>query len=100
MDVEFRLKTGFFETKKLALRICRGKLILLPAEGEGQAIVIPEQEIRAIRLTNERFFEVEIQTQDNTYQGIVHNQAESEMLLQALKEKIKKRIICEYEGGN
>ncbi|MEA4933499.1 MAG: hypothetical protein VB071_07995 [Lawsonibacter sp.] len=71
-----------------------------PVEGEGQAITIPEQEIRTVRLTNERFFELEIQTLDNTFQGIVRNQAEYEMLLQELKEKIKKRIICEYEGGN
>jgi len=97
---EFRLKTGFFETKTFDLLISKGKLMLSPAESKEQVITIPEKDILNITLKNMKSLEIEIQTWDKIYQGIIGNKADYEELLRQLKENINKKILCEYEGGN
>lgn len=97
---EFRLKTGFFETKTFDLLISKGKLILSPAESKEQVITIPEKDILNITLKNMKSLEIEIQAWDKIYQGIIGNKADYEELLRQLKENINKKILCEYEGGN
>ena len=100
LGFEFRLKTGFFETKTFDLIVSKGKLILSPVESEDQVIIIPEKEILNITLKNEKSLEIEIQTLDKIYQGVVSDKADYEELLKQLKENINKKIVCEYEGGN
>lgn len=100
LGFEFRLKTGFFETKTFDLIVGKGKLIFSPVESADQVIIIPEKEILNITLKNEKSLEIEIQTLDKIYQGVVSDKADYEELLKQLKENINKKIVCEYEGGN
>ena len=100
LGFEFRLKTGFFETKTFDLIVSKGKLILYPVESEDQVIIIPEKEILNITLKNEKSLEIEIQTWDKIYQGLFDSKTDYEKLLKQLTENINKKIVCEYEGGN
>lgn len=100
LGFEFRLKTGFFETKTFDLIVSKGKLILSPVESEDQVIIIPEKEILNITLKNEKSLEIEIQTWDKIYQGLFDSKTDYEKLLKQLTENINKKIVCEYEGGN
>jgi hypothetical protein len=100
LGFEFRLKTGFFETKRVGLTAKKGKLILSPVEVEDQVIIIPEKDILNVTLKHIKSLEMEIQTWDKVYQGIFSNKTDYEELLGQLKENINKKIVCEYEGGN
>ena len=100
LGFEFRLKTGFFETKPFDLLISKGKLILSPSEAEDQVITISEKDILNITLKNVKSLEIEIQTWDKIYQGVFIDKADYEELLKKLKENINKKIFFEYEGGN
>lgn len=101
MDFEFRMKTGFFETKLYNLLIRKGKLILSPKESEGRQITIPEENVFDITIKKSRkSFEVEIQTDEEIYQGLLDNDADSENFIYQMKKNINKKILCEYEGGN
>ena len=92
LGFEFRLKTGFFETKPFDLLISKGKLILSPSEAEDQVITISEKDILNITLKNVKSLEIEIQTWDKIYQGIFDNKDDYEKLLGQLKENINKKI--------
>ena len=100
LGFEFRLKTGFFETKPFDFLIRKGKLILSPSESKDQVIMIQEEDILSITLKTVKSLEIEIQTWDKIYQGIFDNKDDYEKLLGQLKENINKKIVCEYEGGN
>jgi len=100
LGFEFRLKTGFFETKVFDLLISKGKLVLSPIETRDQVITIQEKDILNITLKNGKSLEIEIQTWDKIYQGVIGNKADYEELLRQLKGNINKKILCEYEGGN
>ncbi len=100
LGFEFRLKTGFFETKLIDLLISKGKLMLSPSEAEDQVITISEKDILNITLKNVKSLEIEIQTWDKIYQGVFIDKADYEELLKKLKENINKKIVFEYEGGN
>ncbi len=100
MGFEFRIKTGFFETKPFDLLIGKGKLILSPTEPVDQVVVIQEKDIMCITLKNVKSLEIEVQTWDKIYQGTFTNKDDYEILLGQLKENINKKIVCEYEGGN
>ncbi len=100
LGFEFRLKTGFFETKRFDLIARKGNLILSPVEAEDQVIIIPEKDILNVTLKNTKSLEMEIQTWDKVYQGIFNNKTDYEELLGQLKGNINKKIVCEYEGGN
>ena len=58
MGFEFRIKTGFFETKPFDLLIGKGKLILSPTEPEDQVIIIKEEDILSITLKNVKSLEI------------------------------------------
>lgn len=101
MDFEFRMKTGFFETKVYDLLIRKGKLILSPKEPEDRLIAIPEKSILNITLKKGRkSFEMEIQTDEKIYQGLLDDKTDYEKLINQMKENINKKILCEYEGGH
>lgn len=100
MGFKFRMKTGFYETKMYDLLISKGKLILSPKESDDRLITIPEESILNITLKKtEKSFEMEIQTYEKSYQGLLVNKTDYELLLEQLKENISKKILCEYEGG-
>lgn len=101
MGFEFRMKTGFFETKLYVLLIRKGKLILSPKESEDGLITIPEASILNITLKKiQKSFEMEIETEETIYLGLLDNMADYEKLINQMKENINKKILCEYEGGN
>lgn len=100
LGFEFRMKTGFFATKLYDLLIRKEELIFSPKES-GDRLVIPEKSILGITLKKSvKSFEMEIQTYEKNYQGLLDNQANYEQLLMQLKENINKKILYEYEGGN
>lgn len=99
MDFEFRMKTGFFETKMYYLHINKGKLIFSPRESDDQLIAIPDGDISNIALKkSNKTFEMEIQTCEKIYQGLLDNKIDHEKFISQIKENINKKIICEYEG--
>lgn len=101
MDFEFRMKTGFFETKNYYLHISKGKLIFSPKESDDNLIVIPDENILNITFKiSKKSFEMEVQTCEKIYQGLLDNTIDYEKLINQIKENINKKIICEYEGGN
>ncbi|WP_312833422.1 hypothetical protein [Sedimentibacter saalensis] len=100
MDFEFRMKTGFFETKIYYLHIRKGKLIFSPKESDDNLIVIPDENILNITLKkSKKSFEIEIQTSEKFYQGLLYNKIDYEEFINQIKENINKKIIFEYEGG-
>lgn len=101
MDFEFRMKTGFFETKNYYLHISKGKLIFSPKESDDNLIVIPDENILNITFKiSKKSFEMEVQTYETTYEGLLDNKIDYEKFIKQIKENINKKIICEYEGGN
>ncbi|MDW5299352.1 MAG: hypothetical protein SA378_04340 [Sedimentibacter sp.] len=101
MIFDFRMKTGFFETKMLELHISKGKIILSPKEPDDQLIAILEENVLAITMRkSKKSFEMEIQTNEKIYQGILDNKIDYEKFVNQIKENINKKIICEYEGGS
>lgn len=101
LDFEFRMKTGFFETKIYDLLIRKGKLILSPKESEERLITVPEENILSITLKkNQKSLEMEILTDEKIYQGQLDNKTDYERFISKMKENINKKILCEYEGGN
>jgi hypothetical protein len=61
LGFEFRMKTGFYETKMYDLQISKGEVVLLPKESDDPLITIPEESILNITLKkSEKSFEMEI----------------------------------------
>lgn len=101
MIFEFRMRIGFFETKMLDLHISKDKLIFSSKESNDQLIVIPNDNILAITMKiSKKSLEMEIQTYEKIYQGLLDNKIDYENFINEIKENINKKIICEYEGGN
>ena len=96
LSFEFRLKTGFFETKLFALLIRKAKLVLSPTESAEQTITVAEKDIRGITLKNKKSLEIEIQTEDMIYQGVFSNKADFKKILEQLKENLDVKIECEF----
>ena len=99
MGYEFRMKTGFFETKTYALLVHKGELVLSPKEIDDGLITIPEESILSITIKSHKSLEMEIQTDEKLYHGQLDNKTDYENSLIKLK-KVLTKILCEYEGGN
>jgi methyl coenzyme M reductase subunit C len=97
---EFRLQTGFFETKLFLLQVGAGKMVIAPKNDEAPTIVIPEEEIESITIRNEKSLSIEIQTKSKVYRGTFSPETKYENLLEQLKGNLNKTITCEYERGN
>jgi len=101
LGYEFRMKTGFFETKTYALLVHKGELVLSPKEIDDGLITIPEESILSITIKkSHKSLEMEIQTDEKLYHGQLDNKTDYEKLINQIKESINKKILCEYEGGN
>ncbi|MGI6575151.1 MAG: hypothetical protein ACOX3A_04735 [bacterium] len=101
MDCEFRMKTGFFETKVYDLFIQKGKLIFFQQGTDDGLIKIPEESILSITLKkSNKSYKIEIQTDERIYHGLLDNKTDYEKFINQMKENINKKILCEYEGGN
>ncbi len=96
MIYEFRLKTGFFETKLYNLSIKDQRITIL--DNEEELIVIDDDDLLCVSVTEKNHIEIEIQTKTNVYSGTISTAAASaSRLLDDLKEKLNKKIL--YEGG-
>lgn len=94
------MKTGFFETKMYYLHISKGKLIFSPRESNEHLIAIPDENILNITFKkSKKSFEMEIQTCEKFYKGLLDNKIDHEKFIDQIKVNINKKILCEYEGG-
>lgn len=101
LKIEFRMKIGFFETKIYDLLILKGELILASKESDKLMITIPDKSIINITLKKSpKSFEMEIQTDEEIYQGLLDNEMDYERFISQMKLNINKKILCEYEGGD
>ena len=100
MEILARIKTGFFEMKPYRLKAEEGSLSLIPVQegGEG-AIVLSEGDILSVTLTEGRLPELEIQTRNELYSGILEESCSLAEVINYLKEYLKINITCEYKGG-
>ena len=101
MDILARIKTGFFEIKPYRLKAEEGSLLLVPLqESGGDAIVLTERDILSVTLTEGRLPELEIQTRNKLYSGILEESCSLAEVINYLKENLNINITCEYKGGN
>jgi len=101
MDILARIKTGFFEIKPYRLKAEEGSLLLVPLqESGGDAIVLTEGDILSVTLTEGRLPELEIQTRNELYSGILEESCSLEEVINYLKKSLNINITCEYKGGN
>ena len=101
LGFKFRMKTGFYEPKMYNLVIHKGKLVFEPEESDNPLITIPEEIIlNATLKKSEKSLEIEVQTNEIIFCGLLINKMDYQLLIEQLKENINKKIVCEYEGGN
>jgi|GEM_PF-508799 len=95
-----RMKTGFFETTPYRLKAGEAGLLLVPmGAGDAKRIVLAEQDILAVTLTERRLPELEIQTRDALYTGVLEPGYPFADAVRYLKGRLHAKIICEYLGG-
>ena len=100
MDVIVRLKTGFFEKTAYRLEMRASRLILIPNKEEfAERIVIDQRDIRSVTLTERKHPELEIQTYDAVYVGIIEGECSFGEVVSFFNENLDAKITCEYKGG-
>lgn len=99
MKFAIRLITGFFETSPYELRVCKGKLILLPENDPGNIKSIEDEAVSCITLTGGKVARFEISADELSCQGFLQVRSELETFLGALRENLSTTILCQYEGG-
>ncbi|MPM07664.1 hypothetical protein SDC9_53971 [bioreactor metagenome] len=100
MEILARIKTGFFEMKPYRLKAEEGCLSLLPLQEGGEGlIVLPEGDILSVTLTEGRLPELEIQTPNELYTGILEESCSLTEVISYLKQCLNINITCEYKGG-
>ncbi|MPM50032.1 hypothetical protein SDC9_96766 [bioreactor metagenome] len=99
MKFTIRLITGFFETSPYELRVCTGKLILLPDNDPGNITAIGDGDVTCITLTDGKTTRFEISAGELSCQGFLQERSELENFLGALRENLNTTILCQYEGG-
>ena len=100
MDIMARIKTGFFEMKPYRLKAEKRSLLLIPLqEGGNGVIVLAEGDILSVTLTEGRLPELEIQTRNELYSGVLEESCSLAEVINYLKEHLSINITCEYKGG-
>lgn len=100
MEILARIKTGFFEMKPYRLKAEEGSLLLVPVQEGGEGVVIlAEKDILSVTLTEGRLPEMEIQTRNELYSGILEESCSLAEVINYLKEYLNINITCEYKGG-
>ena len=100
MVFSIRLRTGFYETKPYALSVGKGVLDLVPKE-TGETLSLSDHQLLSVSLSKKKFVELEIQTSERLYLGVLCDQSDFEAVFTSLKENLRTKIHCEseYEGG-
>ena len=100
MEILARIKTGFFEMKPYRLKAEDGSLLLIPIrEDGGEVVVLAEEDILSVTLTEGRLPELEIQTRDALYSSTLNEDSILSEVVHCLKEHLNINITCEYKGG-
>ncbi len=100
MEILTRIKCGFFEMKPYLLKVEKRSLLLVPLqEGDERVIVLSEDDILAVTLTQGRLTELEIQTHNELYSGILVESCSLAKVLNYLKKNLNIHITCEFKGG-
>jgi hypothetical protein len=100
MEILARIKTGFFEMKPYRLKAEEGSLLLVPVQkGSEGVVVLAERDILSVTLTEGRLPEMEIQTRNELYSGILEESCSLAEVINYLKEYLNINITCEYKGG-
>jgi hypothetical protein len=100
MDLIVRLKTGFFERTPYRLENVEKGLLLIPIKaGGGERIVINGNDILSVTLAEQRYPELEIQTRDAVYAGILGDEYLFGEAVSYFNKNLNVKITCEYNGG-
>ena len=92
--IKVKLKTGYFAKTEYSLRIGKDGLCFVPLRGEGEKIVIAAADIKNVTL-NEPKLKMEMQAAGGLYVVDIADTAGFQKTLQALKENIAAKIVCE-----
>ncbi len=100
MDITARIKTGFFEVMQYRLKAEKGSLLLVPIQAEdGERIVLAEGDILSVALSEGRLPELEIQTRETLYSGILGEGCSIAEVMCYLKESLNINITYEHRGA-
>lgn len=100
MEILARIKTGFFEMKPYRLKAEEGSLLLVPVQATSEeSIILSERDILSVTLTEGRLPELEIQTCNELYSGVLEESCSLAEVINYLKEHLSINITCEYKGG-
>ena len=100
MELIVRMKTGFFEKTPYRLEAVEKALLLAPVNaGSTERIVLEQEDILSITLTERRSPELEIQTSGAVYAGILEDGCPFGEAVSYLNENLNVKITCEYQGG-
>ncbi|WMJ78788.1 MULTISPECIES: hypothetical protein [unclassified Sedimentibacter] len=94
------MKTGFFKKTPYSLGARGNNLLLIPTKAEdAEQIILKQEGLLSVTLTQRKYPELEIQAQDAVYVGVFEEGVDFEEVASYLKEHLKTKIICEYKGG-
>ena len=100
MEILARIMSFFFVFLPYRLKAEGGSLSLIPLqEGDEGPIVLSEGDILSVTLTEGRLPELEIQTRNELYSGILEEGCSLAEVINYLKESLNINITCEYKGG-
>ena len=100
MELIVRMKTGFFEKTPYRLEAVEKGLRLTPVNADSaERIVLEQEDILSVTLTERKSPELEIQTRDTVYAGTLEEGYPFSEAVSYLNENLNVKITCEYKGG-
>ncbi len=100
MELILWMKTGFFKKTPYSLEVKESDLLLIPTKAEdAERIILKQEGLLSVTLTQQKYPELEIQTQDAVYAGVFEEGVAFEEAANYLREHLNTKIICEYKGG-
>ena len=100
MELIVRMKTGFFEKTPYRLEAAEKSLILIPVHADSaERIILPQEDILSVTLTERKSPELEIQTRGAVYGGTLEEGCPFNEAVSYLNENLNVKITCEYKGG-
>jgi hypothetical protein len=74
-------------------------MVLIPEGTSGEGVAVRDKDIVLILLKNQKTQEIEIQTANRIFRCALVEKNGFDNLLIMLKDRLKAKIVCEYEGG-